>query len=389
MARTWDYTRRNRLPLKALDAVGRRLAGGRQPAGTRQDPARPGEVRRILVVEFWNIGDVVLTMPFLAQLRAIFPAASITLLARRHAAELLENSDLVDEVIPVDFPWTAAERRYDPRRYDWPGLRSLFQDLRGRRFDIAFESRMDPRAKMVLALSGAQRRVGFDFGGCNWLLTDAIAVAGFDRHRVEDWYRLLEPFGGPRQLPTPRLAVSGAESGWARDWLAARGIRAGQRLVAVHPGASGPGKRWPVERFAAVIREILDRGDVRVIAIEDPHGYGAELANIAGVSGVRPTLRQLLALLAVADVLVCNDSGPMHMAAMVGTPTVAIFHPHAAREFAPLGDGHHALKPDFERPSDGFPPAADALLGVNVAAVVAAVGTVLGQSSPSRCATGS
>jgi ADP-heptose:LPS heptosyltransferase len=138
-----------------------------------------------------------------------------------------------------------------------------------------------------------------------------------------------------------------------------------------------------------VIGAILAWDDVRVIAIEDPQGYGAELADMRGVSGVRPTLRQLLALLAEADVLVCNDSGPMHLAAVVGTPTVAISHPHAAREFAPLGAGHHTLKPDFERSSDGAPPAADALLGVSVADVVAAVGTVLEQSSRARCATGS
>ena len=370
-----------------LDAAGKLVTARRR----RVTPARERDVRvrSILVVEFWNIGDVVLALPFLAQLRAVFPGASVTLLGRRHAAELLDHSDLVDDVVVADFPWTSATHKYDPRRYDWYRLRALFRDLRARRFDVAFESRMDPRAKIVLALSGARRRVAYDYGGCEWLLTDPVTYGSLDRHRADDWNRLLEPFGGARTVPAPRLTVSRAEAAWAREWLTSQGIRRGEKIVAVHPGASNAAKRWPLDRFESVARHLVGLRGVRVVAIEEPGGFGARLSGMQGVSGIRPTLRQMLALFAEVDALVCNDSGPMHVAAAVGTPTVGVFHPHAAREFAPFGHGHRVLTPDVNPASRNVPPRAETLLGIGVGDVVAALEGVLSQAIPDKCATGS
>lgn len=340
------------------------------------------------MVEFWNIGDVVLATPFLAALRERFPGASITLLGQPHAAEILADSDLVDEVITIDIPWTAARRRYDPRRYG-RDLRRAISALRKRSFDLAFESRMDPRAKLVLALSGAQRRVAFDYGGCNWLLTDPVPVNGFDRHRVDDWAALLEPFGGGCALHLPRLVPRALDRAWAKDWLTSHAIGRDTRVIAVHPGASSASKRWPLARFAEVVTEVASWPGTRVVAIEDPASYGSELARIPGVQAIRPTLRQLLALLAEVDVLVGNDSGPMHLAAAAGTATVGVFHPHAAREFAPLGPGHHVLAPAADNAMKGTRPEAAILLGVQVAEVIAAVRHALSRSIRTRCAAGS
>lgn len=385
MARTWGYTRRNRLPFKAFDAVGGTIAHGWARIRRRAAPRRSARIETVLVVEFWNIGDVVLATPFLAALREMFPGARVTLLGQRHAAEVLAHSDLVDEVITVDIPWTAARRRYNPIRYADAELRRVFMDIRSRRFDLAFESRMDPRAKIVLALTGARRRIGYEYGGCNWLLTDAVPITDFDRHRVQDWAALLEPFGGVSRQQPPRLAITASESAWAREWLASRGVGGGDRVVAVHPGASSSAKRWPVERFAGIARELAEWHATRVVAIEDPSGYGAELAHVPGVAAIQPNLRELLALLAEVDLLVGNDSGPMHMAAAVGTPTVGIFHPHAAREFAPLGTGHHVLTPPPAAVERGVPPQAETLLGVTTEAVMVAVRASLSRTEPSRC----
>lgn len=388
MARTWGFTRRNRLPLAVIDAIGggvARLLSGRR-SGIHQGSTEAAQ--RILVVEFWNIGDVVLATPFLAALRERFPGASITLLGQDHAVEILADSDLVDAVIAIDVPWTAARRRYDPRRYGGDLVRAILS-LRKRSFDIAFESRMDPRAKLLLALSGARRRVAFDYGGCNWLVTDPVPVNGFDRHRVDDWAALLEPFGGCRALQLPRLVPGALERSWARAWLKSHGIERDARVIAVHPGASGASKRWPLARFAEVAAQVASWPDTRVVAIEDPAGYGWELARIRGVQAIRPTLRQLLALLAEVDVLVGNDSGPMHLAAAAGTATVGIFHPHAAREFAPLGPGHHVLAPAGGNAMRGRRPEAADLLGVQVKDVIAAVHEALSHSTRTRCAAGS
>lgn len=342
------------------------LSGGREPGDTA--------VRRILVIETWNIGDVVLATPFLAELRAIFPDASISLLAREHALEILAHSDLVDEVIPIDLPWTAKSGAYDVSMYMAEDLRGTFRELRERAFDLGFESRMDPRGKMVLALSGTARRVAYDYGGANWLLTDPVPVTDCRRHKNDDWMGLLAPFGGPRGAALPRLSVSTEEAAWARDWLDAHRIDRAASLIAVHPGASSDNKRWPIERFAAVVSALVARRHTCVLALRSPDGSGGELAQIPGVAWVQPDLRQLMALLACCHLLLCNDSGPMHLAAALGTRTVGIFHSHAAREFAPLGDGHRVLEPAGPPPAvEVIPPPAEALLSISVPGVLAAI----------------
>src|ERR1700693_6502829 len=125
-------------------------------------PLTPGAAKRILVVELWNIGDVILTLPFLAQLRAIFPEAEITLLAQRHAAEILAGTGLVDQFIEADLTWQL--RRFNLFAYDWTGLVRVTRMLRKRKFDLAFQCRPHVREYVLLALSGAPRRVGYARG---------------------------------------------------------------------------------------------------------------------------------------------------------------------------------------------------------------------------------
>jgi heptosyltransferase-2 len=336
-------------------------------------------------MESWHIGDVVLATPFLAELRQVFPNARITLLAQPHATSVLAGSGLVDAVVELELPWTHASRGYRIRRFDWGKLRRTIAALRRACFDVAFESRMDPRAKAVMALTGAERRVGYDHGGANWLLTDVVPAEGFERHRTEDWLRLLTPFGGARGAVVPRLAISESESAEMRAWLDGHGIQSSDTLLAVHPGGSHPSKRWPLERFKAAVAAVQEALPVRVVAIVSPDGYGAEVTRLPGVIGIRPGLRELMALLAASQVLLCNDSGPMHLAAAVGTPIVGIFHAHAAREYAPLGSGHHVLAPpDSSGEGTRFrPPPGERLLAVEVPMVVSAVCNVLARDRAS------
>lgn len=362
-------------PLSLLSALGKTA-----PPGT------VSTVRSVLVMESWQIGDIVLATPFLAELRELFPGARISLLGQAHATAVLAGTNLVDEVIQLDLPWTFRSRGYTLRGYGWRRLGRTIMNLRSRRFDVAFESRMDPRAKAVLALSGARRRVGYGYGGGDWLLTDVVPAQDLGRHRTEDWLGLLGPFGGATGVPLPRLHVSPDEARAVRERLAQHGVTDADYLVAVHPGASHESKRWPLDRFAAVIAEVTARLPTRVITIVAPDGYGAQLAELPGVVSVSGSLRELIALVAACDVLLCNDSGPMHLAAAVGTPIVGIFHSHAAKEFAPLGPGHHVLAPSPRSAvatHPGTPPPGRLLLDVTVPVVVDAVLDALG-SRPGR-----
>ena len=298
---------------------------------------------RILVVELWNIGDVVLTVPFLAQLRAIIPDAEITLLARPYAAEILAGTGLVDRFIEAELTWKTEGRRFSPFNYDWAEFLRVVRVLRARKFDLAFQCRPHVREYALLGLSGARRRVGYARPGWDRALADPIVFGESDIQKKDAWLRLLQPFGGPREIETPTLQVSGDEQLWASEFLRTNGANLSNLVVAIHPGASIPEKRWPIERFETVARDLGSRPNIDVLAFIEPGGYGSSLARVDGLIPVKVELRQMMALLARCDLLVCNDSGPMHIAAALGIPTVAVFGSGISRHFAPLGDQHEQV----------------------------------------------
>ena len=327
--------------LSTLDFLARATRRrGERSADFDGDNAR---VRQILVVEPKHIGDVVLAIPFLAQLRSRFPNARTTLLAAPHARPILEGTGLVDDFIETHLDWTEESTRYNPFGYNWRELWRLKRDLGARDFDIAFKCCMHIREHVVMGLSGARRRVGFAFGKGDGVLTDAIPVGDSNRQKVDDWMLLLAPFGGADPVEVPRLRVSGAERRWADEYLLQRGISSTPTVIGIHPGASVPEKRWPLERFMEVGKALSKRGDVRILVFVDPAGYGASLAAIDGAVAVQVGLRELVALTERCVLLVCNDSGPMHIAGALGVPTVSVFGSGIEQWFSPLGEGHHLL----------------------------------------------
>lgn len=301
-------------------------------------------VTRILVVELWNIGDVVLTMPFLEQLRAIFPNARITLLGQPHARVILEGTALVDEFIEADLAWSRKERVH-PFAYPWREFMRAVFELRRRKFDVAFQSRRHIREHVLLALSGVGRRVG----------SAPRPPGSAERHKVDEWLELLAGFGGAGERAVnavpPRLKVAESERRWAEKYLLAHGVLSSDVLVGIHPGASVAEKRWPLDRFREVTRFVAQRPGARALVFVDPSGYGAGLGEAKGVISAKLDLRRMMALVGQCDILVCNDSGPMHVAAALGVPTVAVFGSAIARSFAPLGDGHELVTATHDGPS--------------------------------------
>ncbi len=334
-------TFRTRLSLGALKIFAR-LAyqnQGRRFTGYGQNES----VSRILVLELWNIGDVILAMPFLAQLRCLFPRAQITLVSRPFAVDLLAGTGLVDTFIPAELTWTPIDRTLLPTKAI--SLWRVSRKLRAQRFDLGFSARRHLREHILLALSGARRRLGLSLGSGAGALTDAFEVGNAQRHRVEEWMRLLAPFGSASSVLAPRLHVEEQERLWAKGYLTSKGVTRDELLIGIHPGASLAEKRWPLGQFREVALATASEPRVRVLAFADPSGYGAELFAIPRVVGAHVGLRGLIALIERCDLLVCNDSGPMHIAGALGVPTVAMFGSGIEEWFAPVGEGHEMLHP--------------------------------------------
>src|SRR5512141_202639 len=222
-----------------MDAVARPFSRLLLPPPTKTDEG----IWKILVVELWNIGDVVLATTALQALRARYPDAWIAFLGKPHAEEILRGSGLVDEVITFDFPWTTETGKYRRSRYDRRAMKSLFRRLREEKYDLTVDCRMDFRSNLVTFATRARRRVGYAFGGGTFLLTDAVPASPRMHHKVRDWLKLMEAVGSRRGASlftqsedgkplSPRLTLTPDERRAAAAELESLGIAPRDLIVA-------------------------------------------------------------------------------------------------------------------------------------------------------------
>jgi ADP-heptose:LPS heptosyltransferase len=333
MAQTRTITPRKLAAIGALDIASLAVHVDWRPPPPRAEPPRS-----FLVVEPWGIGDVVLSTSLLRALRANYPTARVSLLAKRYAKDLLANSGLVDNIISFDFPWTAFEGKLTPSKYVPKQFQKLIGQLRSLDIDVSFDARRDIRSNLITYFSGARRRIGYDFGGGAHLLTDALPSGDQNEHKVADWLALLEPLDTERREFTPLLSVTEAEKANARRRLAILGLSREKPILAVHPGARQAVRRWDPQRFAAAIDALVDQRGVQILVFEEEEGDSSGITPRHWVRRVKRDLRGFMAMVSQVDLLLCSDSGPMHIANALGVPVTALFGPQRREWYGPRGE---------------------------------------------------
>jgi heptosyltransferase-2 len=253
---------------------------------------------RLLVTELWGLGDLALALPFL---QAATKHATVSLLAKPHAAPLLARFAPAVELVPLTAPWTAFSGKYRLFHWPWRELARVRRDLRARHFDLGVSARPDPRDHALLALAGARRRLGFPRAGSQLLLTQSLPDPPRP-HRADHWGALAATLGWDLPPLASHLSPPASAS----------------RRVVIHTGAGHPVRVWPIERFNEIARRLRVAG-WEVVMLDD---------------SLRD-LGQLLDILATADRFIGNDSGPGHLAALLGVPTFTIFGPQLPELFAP------------------------------------------------------
>jgi heptosyltransferase-2 len=221
--------------------------------------------------------------------------------------------------------------------------------LRQTGFDLAVIVPNSFETALAAWLSGARWRVGYAADGRNLLLTHALPRDTGPVHEVTMYLRLLGPLGVQESTGIPSLTIDPARRAEARRLLAEAGLTAGQPRVGLQLGAAfGPSKLWPAERLGTLAERLkgrgvetvlLGRGGVSELASAVMAAAGKPVPSLVGRD--RPVL--LAALLAELDALVAADSGPAHVAAAVGVPTVTLFGPTDPRLTAPVGPGQRAI----------------------------------------------
>lgn len=276
---------------------------------------------QILVVKVADIGDVLTATPALRTLRRTFPNAAITALTSPRCAPLLDRTGFVDEVLAFD--------KWRPALPAALGLR-----LRRRGFDAMvllhhLTTRFGVAKYAALATAvGAPVRAGLD-NGRGWFLSHRAPDLGFGaRHEVEYCNDVVGLLGAPPDYGALEFPLTEEDRAYAEQLLPP-----GRPRIAVHPGTGSYGlaRRWPVERYQTVVRQLVSAGSYPVLLGGPGEGslgraITAAAPEVLDLTG-RTTLGQLGGVLAGCDAFVGNDSGVMHIAGAVGTPVVALFGP--------------------------------------------------------------
>ena len=278
---------------------------------------------KLLVVELWGLGDLVIATPFL---QAASKKYSVTLLAKPYAKDLQARFWRDVEVAPFVAPWTAFKHKY--RLFSWPwrdiiGLRKLMAP----RFDAGLSARWDPRDHLLLMLLGVKMRVGFPRMGSEILLTQPLVRPEPRAHRYEHWRvmaRALElelPVREKLPFPAPRPAAE----------------------ILIHSGAGQPVRVWPLERYRNLVQR-LRQENYAVQVVCDPDQRNWWVQAVESKVATPGTVAELLALMDKAGAFIGNDSGPGHLAAFCGVPTFTIFGPQLPEWFAPLHPAAQVLE---------------------------------------------
>ncbi len=296
---------------------------------------------RILIIKPSSLGDIVHALPTAAALRRRCPSARVTWLAKREWAGVLEGNPDIDGVLAVDLSVAG-----------WP---AAIRAVRAGRFDLVVDLQGLLRSAVLGWASGAPVRIGFANGreGSPWFYTERVPVPNPAVHAVDRYLLVARHLGAqperPDSLAFPLPRDPQAES-WVGALLQSEGVQAGTALAAVNPSARWVTKRWPAESFAAVADHLQEKVGARAVLIggQAERSVGEEVIRRMQTRPIdlvgRTTVKELIALLRRLRVLVTNDSGPMHLAAALGVPVVALFGPTDPGRTGPYGAGHTVLR---------------------------------------------
>jgi ADP-heptose:LPS heptosyltransferase len=399
MSRLTITDRRERALVSAADAL---LA----PAALfRLGRTRPASPRRIVCLRLERIGDLLMTLPAIADLGRSFPAASIDLAVGSWNREIAAAIPSVDRVETLDAAWLSR----DGGGQGVVGLARAAARWRSRRYDLAINFEPDIRSHLVMAAIGAGWTAGFASGGGRALLGTAL---DYDTtiHTTDNARALVSALAWQAGSD---VAYDGVEAGrvFERPGTLSLRIPAASRdeaarllarfngaiTIGIHVSGGRAIKQWPEERFRDVAGRLArDRAATIVLT-----GAPADRAQVEAIRTALPpervldlsdaSLMTVAAVLARLDLFVTGDTGPMHLAQAVGTPIVAVFGPSQPWRYGPRGPRDRVVRVDLpcspcnrirtppERCTGHTP---DCLAKIEASAVLAAIDEVLGEAAP-------
>ena len=290
---------------------------------------------RILLIRLSSLGDIVLTTPAIRAVRARFPDAYIAMLVAKQSAEILRENPHLNEIITFD---RLAKNK------DTGEMLRVIRMLRERKFTLAIDLQRKFRTEMLMYFSGAAERIG------KGRFCSVRVPEWGNQHATAHYFDLLHAAGILAEDQRLELFLSESERLDAVQRFDIAGVNAGELKVGFFPGAGWKLREWMPERFAAIGDKLVEHFNANVL-IFGGQRETALVQTVANLMNARAIpfagnlqIRQLAACIEKCDLFLTNDTGPMHIAAAVGTPTVSLFGPGNHIRFQPLGTLHQTIR---------------------------------------------
>jgi heptosyltransferase-1 len=305
--------------------------------------------KNILVIDFGQMGDVVLSLPALAAVRQRFPRARVTVAVGKPGRQVVELSGAADEVLVVDR--VALRDGFVPLSI--ARVVGVVQEVRRRKFDFVIDLHSLSETNLLAFLSGAQHRLFSRRPGRSLDFLSNFRpqppTEDLSKHAVERYLDVLAPLKVGEVSRVPRLPLKDEAERAVDQFFKKAKVGMAGPLVGVFPGAGHASRRWPLERFAELARRLAEVDGLHAALFVGPEEH-SQAKRIRAAFPARTTtlierldIPQLASALARISVLVSNDTGPVHIAAAVGTPTVVLVGREGPNGYEPVGRGHRSI----------------------------------------------
>lgn len=309
----------------------------------------------ILIVKLSAIGDVVHTLPLLEVLRKNFPEARIDWVVEEEAGQIILGHPMIDHVLVSHRKnWQKSMMKSRERVVALREMMAFVHRLRAHKYDLVIDLHGLFKSGVLTGLSRGKRKIGFTGGreGSSLFLTERPYYVNYDQHALDRYLKTIDHLGYTKFSWKGEIPVGQRDKDTIEGFIIENGLQ-NERIVAVNPMARWRTKLWQAERFAALADRVqsLLKGKVvftgsqqdRVVIDEIVREMKTTPLDLAG----RTSLKALAYLYSQCYLLVTTDTGPMHMAAAMGCPVVALFGPTAPWRTGPYGIGHRVIREEM------------------------------------------
>ncbi len=303
------------------------------------------EAKKILIVNVNWIGDVLFSTPFIRAIREKYSESYIACLLHPRCREMLESTPRLNEIIIYD---------EEGEHTSLLGKSKLIMCLRKKNFDIAFILHRSFTKALIATLAGINKRIGYPTKNRSFLLTKTVEEPAEGLHKVEYFLNVARAVGIEPGSRSYEFFIKDSDRNFIRELLKGGGASDENLLVVICPGGNWDPKRWPKENFAKLADLLIERFGARIAisgAKKDmglAEGIKAMMRNSPIIVCGKTTLRQLGALLERANLVIANDTGPMHIAVSMKAKTIALFGPTSPNITGPYGDGDYRVISKYE-----------------------------------------